>query len=200
MIVVGLTGGIATGKSTVAEFLRQAGVPVIDADLVSREVVARGQPALAQIREAFGDEVLTPEGALDRPAMRQRISRDPTARRQLEQITHPAIRRAIAEQLGELAAQGHPAAVVEAALLVETGSYREYPVLIVVACAPEVQLARARARDGVSEEDARALIAAQLPLADKISLATHVIYNDGGLDQLEARTREVWAAITSITS
>jgi dephospho-CoA kinase len=180
----------------VAELLRARGVPVIDADRVAREVVAPGTPGLARIVERFGPEVLTADGALDRAAMRSRISTDPEAKRALEGITHPAILRSIAEQVQALAAQGHPAAVVEAALMVETGSYRMYPAVIVVTCAPEVQLARVMARDRATEEQARALIRAQAPLADKEKVATHLIRNDGSLDDLARATDEVWRALT----
>lgn len=195
--VIGLTGGIATGKSTVAAILTEMGVPVIDADQVAREVVEPGQPALARIVEAFGPEVLDGAGRLDRAAMRRRISHDPQARQALEAITHPAIREAIGQRLVELAQSGAPAAVVEAALLVETGSYRLYPKLIVVTCPPELQLARLLARDSTHEADARALIAAQLPLADKEAVATHVIRNEGDLEELRRHVRDVWAQIVS---
>ena len=195
MKVVGLTGGIGTGKSTVARFLADDGIPVIDADQVARDVVAPGTPALARIVGAFGPEVLDDQGALDRPAMRQRITHDPEACRTLEGITHPAIGAAVLEAIGRLQERGERFAVVEAALMVETGSYRQYQALIVVTCAPEVQLARVLARDGMAEADARALIASQLPLAEKEAVADHVIRNDGDLEGLRARTREVWSAI-----
>lgn len=196
MRVVGLTGGIGTGKSTVAGLLRGMGVPVIDADQVARDVVEPGTSGLARIVEAFGPGVLGPDGRLDRAAMRRRIATDADARRQLEAITHPAIRQAIGERLAALAAEGHPAAVVEAALMVETGSWRLYDALVVVTCSPEEQLRRVMARDGMTEADARALVATQMPLADKEKAATHVIRNDGGLEELEARTRTSWAVVT----
>jgi dephospho-CoA kinase len=193
--VVGLTGGIACGKSAVARILRGQGVPVIDADQVAREVVAPGTPGLARVVERFGREVLGPDGGLDRAAMRDRITSDPDARAALEGITHPEIRRVIGERLVALAAEGRRAVVVEAALLVETGSYRMYPRLIVVSCDPAVQLARIVARDQVTQDQARAIVATQLPLAEKERVATHVIRNDGTLAELEARTLEVWRAI-----
>lgn len=196
MIVVGLTGGIATGKSTVARMLAADGVPVIDADQVARDVVAPGQPALAAIVAAFGSGVVQPDGSLDRAHMRRRIIQDADARRTLESITHPAIRAAIATRLGELRSEGHPAAVVEAALLVETGSHKQYPELIVVTCDPATQLDRVMARDGVTEAEARALISTQLPLAAKEAVATHLLRNDGTTEALHGETRRVWAAIT----
>ena len=195
MTVLGLTGGIGTGKSTVATLLRRLGVPVIDADQVARDVVEPGKPALAAIVAAFGSSVLTPQGTLDRAAMRRRISHDGDARKTLERITHPAIAGAIAEELQRLQGEGRARAVVEAALMVETGSYRLYGDIIVVTCSPDVQLARVMSRDGVSEEDARALIASQLPLAEKEAVARYVIRNNEGLDELERQTREIWDQI-----
>jgi dephospho-CoA kinase len=194
--LVGLTGGIATGKSTVARILAAMGVPVIDADQVARAVVASGEPALARIVDTFGPGVLAADGTLDRAALRKRIVRDPEARRRLEAITHPAIRARIAERARELEKEGHAFVVVEAALLVETGSYRDYPVLVVVTASPETQVRRLMARDGVSPREARDTLQAQLPVADKEAVATHVIRNDGDLDALEARVREVWSVVT----
>lgn len=195
MQVIGLTGGIASGKSTVARLLRERGVPVIDADLAAREVVEPGQPALAALVGAFGEEILDAAGRLDRAAMRARMTADPEVRRRLEAITHPAIRARIGEQLAALAAAGGEVAVVEAALMVETGSYRMYPVLVVVSCDPELQLRRVMARDGVDEAAARAIVATQLPLAEKERVATHVIRNDGSIEALEAAVDATWAAV-----
>lgn len=197
MRVVGLTGGIATGKSTVGHILRELGVLVIDADQVARDIVQPGQPALTEIVDRFGASVLAADGTLDRPAMRQRMTSDPQARRALEAITHPRIQQQIAATIAQFMALGHKAAVVEAALLVETGSYRHYPVIIVVSCTPQRQLARLMARDGATEEEARQIISTQLPLSDKERVATHIIRNDGSTEDLEIRTREVWQDIVS---
>lgn len=197
MKLVGLTGGIGTGKSTVAQILAEQGVAIVDADQVARAIVQPGTEALAQIVEAFGAGVLQPDGALDRAAMRQRISHDPQARRTLEQITHPAIAAAIAARLAALAEAGEEVAVVEAALMVETGSYRLYPELIVVTTSAQLQLQRVLARDDASPQDASALIAAQLPLQDKEAVATYVIRNEGSLEALREQTLAVLARIRS---
>lgn len=196
MKVVGLTGGIACGKSTVARSLTERhGIPVIDADQVARDVVAKGTEGLAAVVDAFGPEVLAPDGTLDRALLRRRVMGDPLARRTLEAITHPRIHQSVTDQLARMAVDGVPLAIVEAALLVETGSWRLYDALIVVACAPETQVARVVARDGVSPEDARAVLAAQLPLADKIAVAHHVVHNDGDLDALHAEVDRLAAAL-----
>ena len=197
MRVVGLTGGIATGKSTVARLLRERGVPVLDADQAARAVVEPGQPALDEIVQAFGDSVLREDGTLDRKALRARIAADPDARATLNGITHPAIRAHLAHGLASLAAEGHTIAVVEAALLVETGSYKGYAALIVVSCAPETQLRLLLARDDTDEATARGLLDAQLPLADKEAVADVVIRNDGSLEELEAAVDQAWREIVA---
>ena len=196
MRTIGLTGGIATGKSTAARILRETlGVPVIDADQVSREVSAPGSEGLAEIAAAFGEGILTPDGALDRQALGRVVMADDDARLRLQAITHPRIRAAMLEALMALAQAGHPAAAVEAALLVETGSYTLYDALWVVTCDPDTQRARLMARQGIDEAEARRWIDSQLPLAEKEAVATSVIRNDGDLDALEAAVRAAWAAL-----
>lgn len=186
MRTFGLTGGIGTGKSTVATLLREQGIAVIDADVVAREVVEPGSDGLAEIVQTFGAEVLTADGRLDRVAMRRRIAAEPEVKRSLEQITHPRIAAVIEGRLRALAAEGHAVAGVEAALMVETGSWRRYDVLVVVTCDADRQVARVMARDGVDEEAARAIIRAQWPMERKVALATHVITNDGDPAALRA--------------
>jgi len=193
--VVGLTGGIGAGKSTVADMFRAAGVPVIDADAVARDVVEPGQPALRSLVTAFGDGILTPEGRLDRGAMRAKISADPEARQTLSSITHPAIGAAIAVRLADMAKRDTPIAAVEAALMVETGSYRQYQSLVVVTCSPETQLARVMARDGSTSEAAAAFIATQRPMHEKEALADVVIRNDGDLDALQGEVHRALAKL-----
>ena len=190
MITVGLTGGIACGKSTVAEILRARGVPVLDLDQVARDVVAPGTPAIAEIAERWPSVVHG--GVLDRKALGTIVFTDPAARRALEAITHPRVWDASERWLADRRDEGHPAAVVEAALMVETGSWRRYDHLIVVSCAPEVQIARVRARDGLTEAQARARIEAQLPLAEKERVATVVVRNDAGVDALASEVARAW--------
>lgn len=193
-LVFGLTGGIGTGKSTVARRLRDAhGIPVIDADEAARAVVAPGSEGLAAIVEAFGEGVLTPDGALDRPAMRRRVMADASARKRLEAITHPRIAAWVMARVGEALQAGHELVGVEAALMVETGSYRNYGALLVVSCDPATQLGRVQARDGVSEAEARRVLQAQLPLPEKEAVADHVIRNDGSLADLHAAV-DAWVA------
>ena len=194
-LLVGLTGGLATGKSTVSDILRGLGCVVLDADVLAREVVAPGQPALAAIVEEFGPEVLGPDGVLDRKRLGAIVFTDPVRRRRLEAITHPAIRDRFLARLGELEAQGFEGIVVwDAPVMIESGGYRDMDRLIVVVADEATQRARALCRDG-DPVDAERKIASQMPLAEKAALADHVIDNSGDRAATEARTREVHAAL-----
>ncbi|HVY48749.1 MAG TPA: dephospho-CoA kinase [Minicystis sp.] len=195
MLLFGLTGGIASGKSTVAARLRELGVPVIDADQLAREVVAPGSEGLAAVVAAFGEGVLAEDGALDRKALAAVAFADPARRRQLNAILHPRIAALTMQRSAALAARGEPVACYEAALLVENGLADAFRPLVVVAVPEDVQVARAMARDGSTEADARARIAAQLPLADKVNVADHVIDNAGSIEATRRRTDDVLRAI-----
>lgn len=196
MITIGLTGGIATGKSTVARILREElNIPVIDADQVSRDVVSAGTPGLADLVQAFGPEILREDGALDRKALGRLVVGDAVARRKLEGLTHPLIREEIEARLTALESGGAAVAVVEAALMVETGSFRFYDQLIVVSCDPQVQLERLMARENLSEAQAKQWLATQLPLARKEAVASCVIRNDGPLKDLPALVFQAWEKI-----
>ena len=197
MKVVGLTGGIATGKSTVARMFREAGVPVVDADHAARAVVEPGSPALAAIAAHFGPEVLDEHGRLQRAWLRARIIHSAADRKVLEGITHPAIAQHIGQALRELEGSGAPLAAVEAALMVETGSYRMYAALVVVTCEPALQLQRVMARDAQSEAEARAFIATQLPLSKKEAVATHLLHNNSDLQALQTQVDQVLADLGS---
>jgi dephospho-CoA kinase len=194
-LLVGLTGGIATGKSTVAEILRGLGAVVLDADVLAREVVEPGQPALAAIVREFGPEVLTPEGRLDRKRVAAIVFSAPERRKTLEGITHPAIRDRFLARLAELEAQGYEGLVFwDAPVMIEAGGHKAMDRLVVVITDAATQLARAVGRDG-DRTDVERRIANQLPLADKAALADHVIDNSGDRAATEARTREVHAAL-----
>jgi len=195
MRVIGLTGGIASGKSTVAAMLRELGAQVVDADQVAREVVEPGRPAFDEVVRTFGREVLDAEGRIDRKALGARVFSDEQRRKQLNAITHPRIAAATAQKLAALARAGVPEAIYEAALLVENGIHAGLAGLIVVAADQARQLERLRDRDGLAEADARARIAAQLPLADKIAVATWVIDTNGTLDHTRAQVADVWRHI-----
>ncbi|MFL5303663.1 MAG: dephospho-CoA kinase [Polyangia bacterium] len=188
--VLGLTGGIGTGKSTVARMFASRGVPVVDADALAREVVAPGTVGNAEIAAAW-PQTIGPDGAVDRKRLGAIVFGDPAARARLEAITHPLIQEASASRLADLAAEGHPLALYEAALLVESGRWRDFDGLIVVTASPETQVARAVARGGLTREEAEARIAAQLPAEEKVRVATHVIDNDGALAETEAQVERL---------
>lgn len=193
--VIGLTGGIASGKSTVAAMLRELGAPIVDADLLARQVVEPASPALAEIAQVFGREVLAADGSLDRKRMGERIFADPGARAKLNAITHPRIAQASAAAIAALAAAGHKAAIYEAALLVENRIHDRLGGLIVVSVPVEVQIERLRARDEVDEEGARARVAAQLPLASKVAVADWVVDNSGPVEHTRAQVERIWREI-----
>jgi dephospho-CoA kinase len=193
--LVGLTGGIGTGKSTVAGMLRARGVPVIDADVLAREVVEPGQPALAEIQQVW-PQVLRPDGSLDRGKLGAVVFADPEARRRLEAITHPRIQERALAQARALAAAGHRLAFYEASLLVESGRHRQYDGLVVVTAPEEQQIARVAARDGRGRDAALARVRAQLPAEEKRRVATHLIDNAG---DLAATERQVDALLVELS-
>jgi len=192
---VGLTGGIASGKSTVGRLFRELGATVVDADQVAREVVERGSEGLAEIVTAFGNDVLAADGTLDRKRLATIVFGDDAARKRLEGITHPRIFARSMQVMAAAAARGERLAIYEATLLVENGSYKMLQALVVVAASEATQIRRVAERDGIDETAARQRIAAQSPLEAKLAVADYVIWNDGDLDALDARTREVHAAL-----
>lgn len=172
---IALTGGVASGKSTVARLFQALGARLIDTDQVSREVVAAGSPTLARLVERFGAQILQGDGALDRARLRDIVFSDPAARAQLEAITHPAIRSRVAE----LSAQaGGPYQIIAVPLLVETGTQRNYDRVLVVDCSPELQLQRLMVRDGLSPEQARRILEAQASRAARLAAADDVLVNE----------------------
>jgi len=186
MRIIGLTGGIGSGKSTVSAMLQELGATVVDADEGARAVVEPGQPALMEIRERFGDDVLGADGALDRDRLADVVFADDGARRDLNAITHPRVRAWMAGQMQVAAAAGAATVVLDIPLLFESGLTAGLDDIVVVWCPPETQVARAVGR-GLREEDVRARIAAQMPLDEKRERATAVIDNSGTPDQTRAQ-------------
>ena len=177
---IGLTGGIASGKSTVANIFAELGVPVIDTDVIAREIVQPGQPALDEIRAAFGNRVFRPDGNLDRAAMRTIVFADETARRDLEKILHPRIREAAIRQADRA---GGDYQVIVVPLLVESPLRSFVDRVLVVDCDEQTQVARLLARDAESAQQARRIIAAQASREDRLAIADDVINNDGDLQE-----------------
>lgn len=190
--IVGLTGGIGSGKSTVARFFEARGAAIIDADRLAREAVLPGTPGFAAILERFGPGVLGPGGDLDRAALGRIVFGDEEARRALNAIVHPEVARLAAERMATLSAAGQALIVYDVPLLFENGLERFLPETIVVSVPEEVQRARVHARDGLRPEEIEARLRAQLPLAQKAARATYVIDNSGSLEQTEASVDALW--------
>jgi dephospho-CoA kinase len=188
---VALTGGIATGKSYVRAQFEKLGVPTIDADTLAREAVAPGTPGLAAVVQRFGGAVLAVSGALDRQKLASIVFMDPAARRDLEAIVHPAVRRATDEWFDSLDPARYPLAIADIPLLYEVGRDADFDAVIVTAVDPETQVRRVIERDGATEEEARARLAAQLPIEEKVGRADYVIRTDGTFEQTDAQVRDV---------
>jgi len=193
---VGLTGGVASGKSTVSAMLAELGAVVVDADLLAREVVAKGTEGLAEVVEAFGPGVLTGDGDLDRPAMGAIVFGDEAKRRRLEAIIHPRVRARGAEL--EAAAPEGAVVVHDIPLLAETGQAAAFDAVIVVDVPTEVQVERMTALRGMSAADARARIAAQATREDRLAVATYVVENSGTVEDLRRRVAEVFEALVPV--
>jgi dephospho-CoA kinase len=197
-VIIGVTGGVASGKSTVAAILASKGATVIDADAIAREVVAPGRPVLDKIRQRFGDDVIGPDGTLDRLALAGLVFSDARALGDLNAIIHPEILEEIARRIAE--SDPSEMVVLDAALLVEAAAEVERAVrmdaLIVVASTPEAQIARMESARGMDRHEAQARIAAQASLEDKLGAADYVIDNRGSLAELPAKVEAVWNQIT----
>jgi dephospho-CoA kinase len=198
MLTVGLTGGIGSGKSEVSRLLRSYGAEVVDADQVAREVVEVGTPGLAAVADAFGQGMLRADGSLDRAALGRCVFSDPDALARLNAVVHPLIAERTAELFGHAAASGTAVLVHDVALLVENGLSGDYDAVVVVAVQPSTQLERLVRLRGMSPDDAQARIAAQAPLDAKLAAATHVLHNDGPLEELLPQVERLWQDLIAI--
>src|SRR5215470_167050 len=197
-LLVGLTGGIATGKSAVATMFRLLGAVIIDADVLAREVVEPGEPALGEIVDEFGRGVITADGRLDRKALAAIVFADADRRRRLEAITHPRIRERFERTLQRMAKEDFRGIVLfDAPVMIESGNYKNMDRLVVVVTDEATQIARLIARDGCTREDALARIRSQMPLSEKARLADHVIDNSGDRGATEDQVRRVHATLAS---
>lgn len=197
MYLVAVTGGIGSGKSTVTARFAERGCPVIDADRVAREVVEPGEPALAELAERFGDEVIRSDGSLDRAALAAVVFVDGDARADLERITHPRVAARMAERIAELNAEPdarpHRVVVVDHPLLVETAQWGRFDAVVVVLAPESVRLQRLADERGMDPEDVRARIAVQASDAERRAVATHVVDNSGDLASLLAQADRIHA-------
>ena len=187
---IALTGGIATGKSYVAGKIREAGVPIVDADVLSREVVAAGTPGLAAVRRRFGPDAVRRDGTMDRVRIAQIVFKDKRARLDLEAIIHPAVQKAIDEFFATLPKRT-PFAVADIPLLFETGRENQFNAVVVVACPRELQLQRLMERNKLSKEDAERRVNSQLPIDQKVKKATHVIRTEGTFEETDAQVADL---------
>ena len=193
-MVVGLTGGAATGKSLVSGELKRLGASVVDADLIAREVLKKGTPAYEDTIRAFGEGILLADGSIDRKALGGMVFSSPEKLALLESITHPRIREIIRARVEELKGKA-PLIVVDAALLIEKGLYKEMDAVIVVRAGRAAQVARLKKRNGLSDEDAESIISAQAPAREKLKYADYVIDNSGApADTLKA-VRELYSVL-----
>lgn len=200
MRVFGLTGGIGCGKSTVADMFRAEGIPVVDADRIARDVTAPGQFAYLEIVHRFGRGILAADGAIDRARLADIVFSDPARRRELEDITHPRIVEGIAYALNGLAAEGHPAAIVEAALIHEKGRGGMFEAVIAIRCQKFQQVARLMERDGLSKEKILLRLDAQMDADRKAKASDHVIDNSGDLESTRTRVRTLAALLKRPTA
>lgn len=198
MMVIGLTGGIASGKSTVAVMLRKANIPVIDADDLAREVTKKGSPVLKKISEIFGARVISEDQSLDRKALGSIVFADHSLLKKLEAIVHPEIKRLAALRLSELAAQGNAVAVYMAPLIFETDLQKDFSKTLLITANKDVVMERAHARDRASKDHIQQRISAQLDDATKKSLADYVIENNGSLEELHENLVKAWMTLTGL--
>jgi dephospho-CoA kinase len=195
--VIGLTGGIASGKSTVSRMFKQLGARVVDADKIARRIVAPGKPALREIAQTFGKRMVRPDGTLDRIRLGQLVFSDPAKLKQLDAITHPRIAAAAKRSIARHRRAGAPLVIYDAALIVEKGWHKGLDGLVVVSIPEKVQLSRLMQRDGTTRAGALKRVRSQLPLADKVKVADHVIDNSGSLNQTRSQVERLYKQLTA---
>ena len=199
MVGVGLTGGIGAGKTTVGRMFVELGCHLIDADTIVHELFTPGEAVHRAVVDAFGDRVLASDGTIDRAALGEIVFHDPAVRERLNSLVHPAVIQRQKQWLDELASR-EPSAIgiVEAALMIEAGTYKNYDKLIVVVCSPEEQRRRLRGRLGLSEDQIEARISAQMPMEEKAKFADFVIDNSGSLDVTKTQAQEIWRKLAQM--
>lgn len=192
MFVVGLTGGIGSGKSEAARLFAELGATVVDTDVIAHRLTAPGQPAVQRIAELLGADVLAADGSLDRASLRRKVFADPASRKALEGLLHPLIRQAVGQELALAQPSSSPYAVVVVPLLFETGAYADAIARsLVIDCDEALQLSRAMARSRLSEAEVRTIMAAQCPRTRRLQLADDVVQNNGSLQQLAEQVRQL---------
>jgi dephospho-CoA kinase len=193
MLKVGLTGGIASGKTTVGRMFTELGCRVIDSDLITRKLFEPGDPVNKQVAAAFGPSVVAHNGSIDRRVLGELVFNNPELRQKLNNIVHPAIKQRQSDWLARLhAADSHTIGIVEAALMIEVGTYKEYDKIIVVKCSPEMQRKRLRERSGLTSAQIESRMASQMPLEEKIKVADFVIDNSADPGTTRQQVQEIY--------
>jgi dephospho-CoA kinase len=199
MLKVGLTGGIASGKSTVGRMFTELGCRAIDSDLITRKLFEPGDPVNKEVTTVFGPSVVAPDGSIDRRVLGELVFNNPELRQKLNGIVHPAIKQRQADWLARLqAADSHAIGIVEAALMIEVGTYKEYDKIIVVKCAPDVQRKRLKERSGLTPQQIESRIASQMPIEEKIKIADFVIDNSGDPGTTRQQVQEVYRQLRAL--
>jgi len=199
MLRVGLTGGIASGKSTVSRMFQELGCKVIDSDRITRQLFEPGNPVNVVVAEVFGPRVVASDGSIDRRVLGELVFQNAELRQQLNSIVHPAIKQRQSEFLAQAgAADPHAIGIVEAALIVEVGTYKNYDKVIVVTCPPNVQRERLRERSGLTPEQIETRIASQMPMEEKVKVADFVIDNAGDIGRTRQQVEEVYRQLRAI--
>ncbi|GEP74096.1 dephospho-CoA kinase [Weissella thailandensis] len=191
MFKLGLTGGIATGKTTISNYLKSINIPVLDADEYARKVVEPGTPGLAEITNTFGEQILQPDGSLNRKLLGQIVFNDSSARQTLNDITHPRIQQMMADELHRLAEQQTPLVILDIPLLLENNNVAGADAVMVVTIPESLQLTRLMQRNNLTEKEAQSRIAAQMPLVEKEKLADFVIDNSGTISSTQKQVEKV---------
>jgi dephospho-CoA kinase len=199
MLIVGLTGGVASGKTAVSEVLREEGASIIDADQIARELVEPQRPAWKELVKTFGKEILLGNGSIDRKKLAERVFADPKQRKRLDRILHPLITEEIDRRTREIG-QKNPEAIVviDAPLLIEVGYHRRADKLIVVISSRTEQIERLKVRDGITSDEALRRISSQMPVEEKVKLADFVIQNEGSLAETREKAKEVFRELKRI--
>ena len=199
MLIVGLTGGVASGKTAVSEVLREEGAYIIDADQIARELVQPHGPAWNELVRTFGKEILQGDGSINRKKLADRVFEDPSQRRHLDQILHPLITEEMDRRTREIGEKNPEAIVViDAPLLIEVGYHRRVDKLMVVVSTRTEQIERLKARDGINSEQALRILSSQMPVEEKVKLADFVIRNEGSLEEVREKAKKVFRELRKI--
>jgi dephospho-CoA kinase len=199
MLIVGLTGGVASGKTAVSQILKEEGAYIINADQIARELVLPHKPAWSELIRAFGQEILQEDGSIQRKKLADKVFADPKQRKLLNQILHPRIKEEMDRRAKEIGEKDPEAIVViDAPLIIELGDHREMDKLIVVTSTQPQQIERLKDRDGTNPEEALRIVSSQMPLKEKLNFADYVIRNEGSMEEMKKRAKEIFQELKKV--